>query len=71
MQELKNREDYTIELKSKLMDLKIEYNFIDKIIVIALDMSGSMSGSRWNNVVKGAKQLVDYYRKNYANEESM
>ena len=53
------------------MDLKIEYNFIDKIIVIALDMSGSMSGSRWRNAIKGAKQLVDYYRKNYANEESM
>lgn len=53
------------------MDLKIKYNFIDKIIVIALDMSGSMSGSRWTNAVKGAKQLVDYYRENYANEESM
>ena len=53
------------------MNLKIKHNLPDKIIVIALDMSGSMSGSRWNNVVKGAKQLVDYYRKNYANEESM
>jgi len=52
--ELKNKEDNnTTQLKSKLMNLKIKHNLPDKIIVIALDMSGSMSGSRWNNSVKG------------------
>ena len=28
-------------------------------------MSGSMSGSRWTNAVKGAKQLIDYIRKHH------
>jgi hypothetical protein len=35
--------------------LKIENNLPNVIIIIALDMSGSMSGSRWNNSVKGIK----------------
>jgi hypothetical protein len=38
---------------------------VDGVIVIALDMSGSMSGSRWNNSVKGSKQFVEHCRKYY------
>jgi hypothetical protein len=35
------------------------------VIVIALDESGSMSGSRWNNAQRGLIQLVDYIRNNH------
>ena len=35
------------------------------IVVIAIDESGSMSGSRWNNAVKGARQLIDHIRFNH------
>ena len=38
-------------------------------VVICIDMSGSMSGSRWNNAVKGAKQLIDYIRKHQIDKE--
>jgi hypothetical protein len=34
--------------------LKIENNLPD-VIIISLDMSGSMHGSRWNNSVEGIK----------------
>jgi uncharacterized protein YegL len=39
------------------------------VVVICIDMSGSMSGSRWNNAVKGAKQLIDYIRKHQIDKE--
>jgi Mg-chelatase subunit ChlD len=32
------------------------------LIIIAIDESGSMSGSRWNNSVNGSKELVNYLR---------
>ena len=35
------------------------------VVVICIDMSGSMSGSRWNNAVKGAKQLIDHIKKHH------
>ena len=35
-----------------------------EIIVLALDESGSMSGTRWANAVVGAKQLIEHIRNN-------
>jgi len=35
------------------------------VVVICIDMSGSMSGSRWNNAVKGAKQLIEFIKNHH------
>ena len=35
------------------------------VVVMCIDMSSSMSGSKWNNIVVGAKQLIDYIRKHH------
>jgi Mg-chelatase subunit ChlD len=32
------------------------------LIIIAIDESGSMSGTRWRNSVNGSKDLVDFLR---------
>ena len=39
------------------------------VVVICIDMSGSMSGSRWNNAVMGAKQLIDFIKKHHLDLE--
>ena len=41
------------------------------IVVIAIDESGSMSGSWWNNAVKGAKELIEHIRLNNSNIHQM
>jgi len=35
------------------------------VVVICIDESGSMSGSRWNNATKGAKDLIEFIQKNH------
>jgi hypothetical protein len=35
------------------------------VIVICLDRSGSMTGNSWNNVVKGAKDLIDFVKNDH------
>ena len=37
------------------------------VIVICLDESGSMSGNPWNNVVKGANDLIDFVKSDHTN----
>jgi Mg-chelatase subunit ChlD len=32
------------------------------LILIMIDESGSMSGSRWRNAVKGSKELINFLR---------
>jgi uncharacterized protein YegL len=32
------------------------------VVVIAIDMSGSMQGTSWNNAVNGARLLISHIR---------
>ena len=41
------------------------------VIVIALDESGSMSGSPWNNVVRGANELINFMKSDHKNPSSV
>lgn len=61
------------------------YNFIKKmnemeennqihesgIIVIALDKSTSMGGSKWRNANKGTQSLIEYVRKHHSDPQKM
>ena len=35
------------------------------VIVICLDVSGSMSGNPWKNVVKGVIDLIDFVKRDH------
>jgi uncharacterized protein with von Willebrand factor type A (vWA) domain len=35
------------------------------LIIIMLDESGSMSGSRWRNSVNGSKDLIQFLKENH------
>jgi len=41
------------------------------VIVICIDESGSMSGARWNNAVKGAKDLIEFIKNNHEDKEKI
>lgn len=36
------------------------------LIIIAIDESGSMSGTRWKNSVNGSKELIIFLRQNHS-----
>jgi len=41
------------------------------VVVICIDESGSMSGSKWNNAVKGAKDLINFIRNNHKQKDKI
>jgi len=41
------------------------------LIVILLDESGSMSGSRWRNSVNGSKDLIKFLKENHHNHQDV
>ncbi len=41
------------------------------LIVIMLDESGSMSGSRWRNSVNGSKDLIKFLKENHHNHKDV
>jgi hypothetical protein len=52
--------------KKKVDDVQEENQILEsKVITIALDGSGSMSGNPWNSVVAGAKSLISYIKTNH------
>ena len=45
-------------LRSIKISLNIKLN--NGVVIIALDESGSMGGNPWNDVVEGAKKLIEF-----------
>ena len=41
------------------------------LVIIALDESDSMRGSRWANVVNGAKALIEFIKNDHKNHEDL
>jgi uncharacterized protein YegL len=42
-----------------------------EVIVIALDGSGSMSGSPWNSVVESSKKLINFVKANHVDKKKV